>query len=68
MKTIDFQNMDVQERLQTMEAIWNSLLSEVDRLKSPVWHRDTLEERKKKIQSGKAEFVTLSDLKTDYKA
>lgn len=47
MSTIDIKNMTIQDRLQTMEAIWNSFLNEEDNLDSPAWHQDVLEKRKK---------------------
>ena len=35
------------ERLQAMEALWDSLLDEESEIESPEWHQDILEERKK---------------------
>jgi len=60
---IDIKNMNVQDRLQTMEALWNSFLNDETDIDSPEWHQAILTERKSKIQNGKAEFVTLKDLK-----
>jgi hypothetical protein len=63
MSTIDIKNMDVQERLKTMEVLWNSLLNEDPEIDSPQWHQDILTERKSKIKTGKSEYVSLKDLK-----
>jgi len=56
--------MSTIERLQAMEALWDSLMNEESEIASPQWHRDILEERKKKIEDGKAEFISLKELKT----
>lgn len=60
---IDVKNMNITDRLQAMEALWNSFLDEESELESPEWHQDTLEKRKTKIQSGKGEFLPLKELK-----
>jgi len=39
--------MSVIERLQTMEAPWDSLLDEESEIESPRWRQDILEEKKK---------------------
>jgi len=36
---------------------------EESEIESPEWHRDILEERKRKIKNGKAEFISLEELK-----
>ncbi len=46
-----------------MEALWDSLVEEEGEIESPEWHRDILEERKRKIESGKAEFISLEKLR-----
>lgn len=51
--------MSTIERLQAMEALWDSLLYEDTEIESPEWHRDILDERIAKIESGKANFISL---------
>lgn len=67
MNTIDFKKMTIPERLKAMEALWASFLTEEADLDSPAWHQGTLEERSRKIQGGKAKFVSLKDVKAEYK-
>jgi hypothetical protein len=64
----DIKKMDLADRLQTMEAIWDSFLDDEAALESPEWHHDILEERKRKIESGKAEFISLKVLKASRKS
>ncbi len=67
MNTIDIKKMKIADRLQAMEALWDSLLDEESEIESPEWHRDILEDRKTKIKSGKAGFISLEELKADHK-
>ena len=38
------------ERLQAMEALWDSLLDEESEFEFPEWHQDILEENEKEIR------------------
>jgi putative addiction module component (TIGR02574 family) len=67
MNTIEIKKMSTIERLQAMEALWDSLMDEESEIESPQWHRDILEERKRKIENGKAEFISLEELKATRK-
>ena len=68
MNTIEIRKMSTIERLQAMEALWDSLLYEESEIESPEWHRDILEERKRKIENGKTEFISLEELKASRKS
>ena len=63
MSISEIKAMPVGERLQIMEQIWESLCQEDLTIESPSWHEGLLNERKKKIDSGEAEFLTLDQLK-----
>lgn len=67
MNIADIKKMSTTERLQTMEALWDSLLYENGEIESPEWHEKILEKRKAKIKSGKAKFISLSELKASQK-
>lgn len=64
MTIAEISKMSLQERLQTMEALWDSLTHESIEIKSPEWHEDILLERKEKIKNGKASFISLDELKS----
>ena len=68
MNTLEIKKMSTIERLQAMEALWNSIMDEEPEIESPEWHRDILEERKRKIENGKAEFISLEELKASRKS
>ena len=63
MNTIEIKKMSTIERLQAMEALWDSLMDEESEIESLQWHREIIEERKRKIENGKAEFISLEELK-----
>ena len=63
MDTQEIKKMSRIERLQIMEALWNSLIDEESEVESPEWHLDILAERKRKIETGKAEFISLEELR-----
>jgi hypothetical protein len=60
--------MSVIERLQAMETLWDSLVDEESEIESPKWHQEILEERKRKIDTGNAEFLSLEELKATRKS
>ena len=68
MNTLEIKKMSRIERLQAMEAIWDSLIDEESEIDSPEWHRDILEEWKKNIKTGKAEFLSLENLRASRKS
>jgi putative addiction module component (TIGR02574 family) len=68
MNTLEIKKMSTTERLQTMEALWDSLVNDEVELESPEWHGDILKERKRKIESGKAEFISLEKLRASRKS
>ena len=51
------------ERLSTMEALWDAMCHEEKEPTSPDWHGELLEERRAKIASGQATFVSLDEAK-----
>jgi len=39
-----------------MEALWEDLSREPDRIESPSWHQDLLKETERRVESGEATF------------
>jgi len=60
--------MSPAERIEVMETIWDSLLHDDVDIKTPEWHSDVLENRKKLIENGQAEFISLEKLKASHRA
>ncbi|MDD5273959.1 MAG: addiction module protein [Methylovulum sp.] len=59
MNTSEITRMSKVEKLQTIEAIWDSLIHDNSDIESPEWHSDILTARKKKIEAGTAEFCSI---------
>jgi hypothetical protein len=68
MKTLEIKKMSRIERLHAMESLWDSLMDEESEIESPEWHKDILEERKRKIETGEAEFISLEKLRASRKS
>ena len=47
-----------------MEALWDSLIRETPEIESPQWRRDILAVRKREIEEGEAEFISVEELRS----
>lgn len=54
---IRLESMTLEEKLHTMEIIWDDLCHKNADMASPAWHGDTLVEREKALQSGDEKFL-----------
>lgn len=63
MNLSDIKKMSISERLKAMEALWESILYENEKVETPDWHEKIIEERKAKIKTGKAKFISISELR-----
>lgn len=63
MDTATLKNMSKAERLQAMEALWDSFLYDDGEIDTPKWHKEIIDERNKKIENGSAEFIPIAKLK-----
>ena len=63
MQPDEISKMSIQDRIQTMEQLWDSLLHDRESPFSPDWHENVLTERRRRIESGEAKFLSLDDLK-----
>jgi hypothetical protein len=61
MDLMEIKKMSTSERLQTMEALWDALCHEGDGPDSPDWHGRALSDRRERIQSGEARFLTVEE-------
>jgi hypothetical protein len=55
--TLPLEKMTTEEKLQTMETLWNDLCEKAESLESPSWHKDILQERESMIQDGDDGFM-----------
>ncbi|OHB47233.1 MAG: hypothetical protein A2106_01830 [Planctomycetes bacterium GWF2_40_8] len=61
--TLPLEKMTTEDKIRTMETIWDDLCKKAESIPSPSWHKDILEEREKVIENGKEEFIDWSEAK-----
>ncbi len=59
--------MSFEEKMQTMEMIWDDLCHQSEDIKSPAWHEDILKSREQAIKEGSEEFVDWETAKKQIK-
>jgi hypothetical protein len=63
MSIAEIKAMSRTEQLQTMELLWDVLCHEGDEPESPAWHQAVLTERKIVMESGRAKFMSIDEVK-----
>ncbi|GBE31367.1 putative addiction module component [bacterium BMS3Bbin05] len=58
-----FEKMTIEEKLKLMEELWSDLLAHEGKIPFPQWHKDTLEEREKKIRNGQESILDWNQVK-----
>lgn len=54
---LQIDQMTLEEKLRTMEALWDDLCRHEEAIPVPQWHKDLLDERARLIEQGKAKFI-----------
>ncbi|WP_130538162.1 addiction module protein [Thiomicrorhabdus indica] len=67
MDIADISQMSISERLQIMEAVWDSLTHEKSDISPPKWHEEVLSQRKEMIENGEATFTSIEELRSKHK-
>ena len=57
--------MTTEEKLQTMEILWDDICRNIPNFSSPSWHEDVLKDREQRILDGKDKFVDWDQAKKD---
>jgi hypothetical protein len=57
--------MSLEEKLQAMEAIWESISRHPDSLESPGWHGEVLRERQRQVAAGEAYFMAWEEAQNE---
>jgi len=61
MSITEIKTMSTPDRLRAMEALWYALCNESEEPQSPEWHLGVLAERRRRIESGEARFVSIEE-------
>jgi len=62
---LPLQTMSIPDKLELLEALWDDLSRSPDQIPSPEWHKDVLEERRQRVQSGQETFSDWEAAKQD---
>jgi hypothetical protein len=57
--------MTLSEKLQLMEALWDSLARKPEEVESPAWHGEVLEECRRRAERGEEHFSDWEAAKAD---
>ena len=60
---IEIETLSIAEKLALVDRIWSSLQSDPENVPSPAWHKELLEERVRRLESGEATVSPLSDVR-----
>lgn len=66
--TLPLEKMTTEDKIRTMEIIWEDLCKNTESLSSPPWHKDILEERENAIKTGKEKFIDWNEAKKQIQA
>ena len=60
---ISIETISVAEKMRLLESVWESLCAHPTDVQSPDWHREVLEDRKRRLADGRATVSTWADAK-----
>ena len=63
--TINMDELSIQEKIQIMESLWVELSKNADKVESPDWHKNVLQERENNIKEGKDQFIDWNTAKNN---
>lgn len=60
---IHLEKMTIEEKIETMETIWDDLCKKAENIPSPSWHKKVLQAREDRIKKGDEEFIEWNSAK-----
>ncbi len=63
--TLPLDEMTIEDKISTMEILWNDISKVPEDYKSPAWHSEILKQRKENLASGKDGFQDWEDVKRE---
>ncbi len=65
--TVPLENISFEEKIQTMELLWDDLCHSSDAIESPVWHKDILIDRERALSERDDKFMDWEIAKNNIK-
>jgi hypothetical protein len=66
-QSLPLEGMSIEEKLKTMEEIWDDLVSHAESVPSPEWHKEVLDNRERAVREGTEEAIDWSIAKKELK-
>lgn len=63
--TLPLKEMTIEDKISTMEVLWDDICRNSLDFPSPDWHGDILKEREKNLQDGKDKFEDWENVKRE---
>jgi len=63
--TLPLEKMSIEDKISTMEVLWDDICKTSSEFPSPKWHGRMLEEREYNLKNGKDEFEDWEKVKRD---
>jgi putative addiction module component (TIGR02574 family) len=60
---ISLDDLSVAEKVQLLERIWENLCQESGDVRSPEWHKEVLDERRRRLEDGSVTVSSWTDAK-----
>ncbi len=65
---LPLKDMTLREKLEVLEVLCEDLARSAGSVESPDWHKETLEERSRRVADGKARFTDWETAKADIRS
>ena len=65
MNAAEIQQMSWEEKLRTLEELWEAITREGDRYESPDWHLEALNETQQRVEDGSEEPIDWATAKRE---
>jgi len=63
--TLPLQDMTIEDKISTMEILWNDISKREEEYPSPDWHKEVLEAREDSLSQGHSKFEDWEDVKKE---
>ncbi len=59
----EIESMSVEERLQAIEQLWDSVSRLGEAVASPAWHGEVLAARRARVEAGDGQFLSIAEVR-----
>ena len=62
---LPLKEMTIEDKISTMEVLWDDICRNSEDYSSPIWHKEILQEREENIRKGVDKFENWEDIKKE---